>query len=193
MRKTIYFSVTCLLALFFGSMSSAMSEDVGDIYGGLSYSQTIAKDTSANNLGTYKPMTLGIGLSVIAIRNLALDGYVFTGVEDSSNDLTAARTMTVSVKDGYGFNLRPFISLSKSWSIYGKLGRQYGTQETLLKNQVTTLRTTSATFAHTVYGVGVGYNVDERWGIGLDYMKAKRIASENTDTSLISLGLRYKF
>lgn len=193
MRKSVYFLVSCLLALFFGAVSSALSEEVGDIYGGLSYSQTIAKDTSANNLGTYKPMTLGIGLSVIAIRNLAVDGYIFTGAGDSSNDLTAARTMTVSAKDGYGFNLRPFLPLSKSWSIYGKLGRQYGKQETLMKNQVATLRNTNASFAHTVYGLGVGYSIDERWGIGLDYMKAKRIASENSDTSLVSLGLRYKF
>lgn len=130
---------------------------------------------------------------MIAVRNLAVDGYLFTGVRDSSNDLPTARTMTVSVKDGYGFNLRPFLPLSKSWSVYGKLGRQYGTQETLLKNQVATLRTTSATFARTVYGLGIGYNMDERWGVSLDYMKAKRVASETIDTSLVSLGLRYKF
>lgn len=193
MRQSVSFLVICLHVLLFGATAIAMSEEVGDIYGGLSYSQTIARDTSVNNFGTYKPMTLGIGLSVIAARNLAVDGYVFTGVVDSSNDLAPARTMTVSVKDGYGFNLRPFLPLSKSWSVYGKLGRQYGAQETVVKNHVTTLRTTNTSFARTVYGLGVGYNIDERWGVGLDYMKAKRVASENTDTSLISFGIRYKF
>jgi hypothetical protein len=193
MRPCVFALVTCLQVALFGAMGIAAAEDVGDIYGGVSYSKTIAKDTSVNNLGTYRPMTVGVGLNVIAMPYLALDGYVFTGVEDASNDLPAGRTMTVSAKDGYGFNLRPFLPLSKLWSVYAKLGRQYGAQETILKNQVTTLRTTSTSYAHTVYGLGIGYNINERWGLGADYMKARHIASENTDTSLLSIGLRYKF
>jgi hypothetical protein len=185
--------MTCLQVGLSCVLGDAMAEEVGDIYGGVSYSQTIAKDTSVNNLGTYRPMTLGVGLSVVAMPYVALDGYLFTGVEDASNDLPSGRTMTVTVKDGYGFNLRPFLPLSKSWSVYAKLGRQYGAQETVLKNQVTTLRTTNTSYAHTVYGLGVGYNINERWGLGADYMKAQRIPSENTNTSLISVGMRYKF
>jgi opacity protein-like surface antigen len=193
MRQRVFALVICLQIVMFGAMGIAVAEEVGDIYGGVSYSKTIAKYSSPVSQGTYKPMTFGVGLSVVAMPYLALDGYVFTGVEDSSNDLPLRRTMTVSAKDGYGFNLRPFLPLSKSWSLYAKLGRQYGGQETVVKNQVATLVTINTSYAHTVYGLGVGYNINERWGVGLDYMKAKRIASENIDTSLISLGLRYKF
>jgi opacity protein-like surface antigen len=192
MRQSTVLLVACVCG-WFDTSGIALAEEVGDIYAGVSYSQTIAQDESVNHLGTYRPMTLGLGLSVVALPRLALDGYVFTGVEDASNDLPANRTMTVSAKDGYGFNLRPFLPLSKSWTLYGKLGRQFGAQETVLKNQVATLRTTNTSYAHTVYGLGIGYAVDERWGVGLDYMKAKRIASENTSTALITVGVRYKF
>lgn len=193
MRQYVCPWVTCLQMALSGALGIAAAEEVGDIYGGVSYSKTMAKDTSTNHLGTYKPVTLGVGLSVVAMSYLALDGYVFTGVEDASNDLPLNRTMTVSAKDGYGFNLRPFLPLSKSWSVYAKLGRQYGAQDTVLKNQVATLRSTNTSYAHTVYGLGVGYNINERWGLGADYMKAKRMAYDNTDTSLISVGFRYKF
>ncbi len=180
--STAVASGACLVVLQL--CNPAWAEEVGDIYGGISYSQTIAK---VPNRGTYKPTTLGLGLSVVAIPNLALDGYVFTGVNDSSNTLSSTSTMTVRVKDGYGFNLRPYLSLSSQWGVYAKLGRQYGSQET------TVLRTTSASYARTIYGLGVSYNIDQRWGIGVDYTKAKQAPSETTSTALISLGVRYKF
>lgn len=80
--STAVASGACLVVLQLCNPTCA--EEVGDIYGGISYSQTIAKDESPRNLGTYKPTTLGLGLSVVAIPNLAVDGYVFTGVNDSS-------------------------------------------------------------------------------------------------------------
>lgn len=60
MCKSVFILSTSLHIFLLSSSGLAMSEEVGDIYGGLSYSQTIAKDTSANSLGPYKPMTLGI-------------------------------------------------------------------------------------------------------------------------------------
>jgi opacity protein-like surface antigen len=170
----------------------AQAEEVGDIFGGFFYSQTIAKDESSLNLGTFKPTTLGIGLSVVAIPNLAVDGYVFTGVNDSSNTLTPTSTMSVSAKDGYGFNLRPYLPLSRKWSIYAKLGRQYGTQETIVKRG-SVVTVTSTDYARTIYGLGTSYSFNDQWGVGLDYTKSKRVPSRTTSTALISIGLRYKF
>jgi opacity protein-like surface antigen len=170
----------------------AQAEEVGDIFGGFFYSQTIAKDESSLNLGTFKPTTLGIGLSVVAIPNLAVDGYVFTGVNDSSNTLTPTSTMSVSAKDGYGFNLRPYLPLSRKWSIYAKLGRRYGTQETIVKRG-SVVTVTSTDYARTIYGLGTSYSFNDQWGVGLDYTKSKRVPSETTSTALISIGLRYKF
>jgi opacity protein-like surface antigen len=183
-------SMASLMVLHF--CSAAWAEEVGDIYGGISYSQTRAKDESSRNLGTYKPTTLGLGLSVVAIPNLAVDGYVFTGVNDSANAISPVATMTVSAKDGYGFNLRPYLSLNRQWGVYAKLGRQYGTQETTVRRPLGEV-TSSTSYARTVYGVGVSYNINERWGIATDYTTVKRVSSENTKTALLSFGLRYKF
>lgn len=177
-----------MLSLF----NPAQAEDVGDIYGGISYSQTIAKDESSRHLGTYKPTTLGIGLSVVAIPNLAFDGYVFASLNDSSNTLSPTSTMSVSAKDGYGFNLRPILPLSRKWSVYAKLGRQYGSQETTVRRG-TDQTVTSADYARTIYGLGTSYSINDQWGVGIDYTKAKRVPSETTSTALISIGLRYKF
>ncbi len=181
------------LAVFAAQISAiAVAEEAGDIYGGITYSETIAKDESSRNLGTFKPTTVGVGVSVVAIPNLALDGYVFTGLNDSTNTLAVNSSMTVHVKEGYGFNLRPYLSLSKNWGIYAKLGRQFGSQETTLRRSAFQ-QTTSATYAHTIYGLGISFNIDAQWGIGADYTRSKRIPSEQTNSSLISVGLRYKF
>lgn len=170
----------------------AKAEEVGDVYAGISYSQTIAKDESPRNLGTYKPTTLGIGLSVVALPNLALDGYLFTALNDATTALTTTFSMTVNAQEGYGFNLRPYVSLSPAWSAYAKFGRQFGTQESTLRRPAGTT-ITSTNYAHTIYGVGVSFNLDARWGIGADYTRSKHIPSEQTKVSLIGIGLRYKF
>lgn len=182
--------LTILLSAYLWTF--AMADEVGDVYGGISYSQTIAKDESPRNLGTYRPTTVGVGVSVVAIPNLALDGYVFAALSDATNSLSASASMTVNAKEGYGFNLRPYISLSPSWSVYAKLGRQYGTQETTLRRLAGTTYT-STNYAHTLYGIGISYTIDARWGVGLDYTKSKRIPSESISASLIGMGLRYKF
>lgn len=183
---------TCLLFMPF-TFSCSWAEDVGDIYGGISYSQTVSKDESSRHLGTYKPTIIGIGLSVVGLPNLALDGYVFTGVSEDTNRIATTRTLTAVANDGYGFNLRPFLPLSSSWSLYGKLGRQYGSQETTIRQSGISISTSRSTFAHTIYGAGLSYNFNPQWGVGFDYTKAVRIPSEEKNNSLISIGLRYKF
>ena len=188
-RKGLRFSAALVAAHL---CAYALADEVGDVYGGISYSQTTAKDESSRNLGTYKPTTIGIGLSMVVVPNLALDGYVFTALNDSTQALTATSSMTVNAQEGYGFNLRPYMSLRPAWSIYAKLGRQYGTQETTIR-RIAGAATTSTTYAHTIYGLGLSHNLDAHWGIGADYTRAKRIPSEQTSTSLISIGLRYKF
>lgn len=192
MRSNFAYVSHCSSLVLLSLCNIAQAEEVGDIYGGMSYSQTIAKDKSSRNLGTFKPTTFGIGLSVVALRNLALDGYFFASVRDSTHAIAPTSTMTVSAQEGYGLNLRPYLSLNNSWGIYAKLGRQYGGQETEVRRGA--LQTTSsATYARTVYGTGIAYNLNDRWGISADYTKAKQASSETTQTALISLGLRYKF
>ena len=159
MRVVARQSLKLLLALIAAHLcTAATAEEVGDIYGGFTYSQTIAKDESPRHVGTFKPTTVGVGLSVVAISNLALDGYVFTGLNDSTLALTGGSDMTVNVKDGYGFNLRPYLSLSKTWGIYAKLGRQFGSQETTLRRGVlqTRIDGEAGTIRQALLRLGVG-------------------------------------
>ena len=64
----------------------------------------------------------------------------------------------------------------------------------LLRSRLMEFQVTSSTsYARTVYGLGVSYNINERWGIATDYTQVKRVSSEKTNTALISVGVRYKF
>jgi hypothetical protein len=168
------------------------AQKVGDVFGGINYSLATSKDESSRNLGTYKPSMLGLGLSYVVIDNVAIEGGVFGGVRSSSNDISGTTSMTLKVKDGYAFSIRPFIGFNQSWGGYAKLGRQYGTQEVLVQTGAGQT-TTQGTYAHTVYGLGVSHRIHPQWGITADYTKTKRIASENASSSAIGIGLRYKF
>lgn len=182
-----------VLSLFAAQTSAtAAAQEVGDVYLGFAYSEASAKDTSSKNLGTFKPTTAGLSLGVIALPNLALDGFVFTGLNDSTHSLPANSRLTVRIKEGYGFNLRPYLSLNNSWGVFAKLGKQFGSQETTLVRGAIQ-QSTSTRYARTIYGLGVSYNLDTQWGIGADYTWSKHLASEQTSSSSINLGVRYKF
>jgi hypothetical protein len=176
-----------LFAFLLASMSfCGYAQKTGDLFGGINYSLATLKTES---LGTYKPSTLGLGLSYVAIDNVAIEGGVFGGLQSSSDASNAGTPMTLKVKDGYGFSVRPFIGFNESWGGYAKLGRQYGMQEVVLQNGASQ----QATYAHTIYGLGVSYKIHPQWGITTDYTRTKRIPSEKTTSSAIGIGLRYKF
>ena len=181
----------CLMSLALCACFAVAAEEVGDLYGSLSYSRATIQDTSGLNLGTYHPTTLSVGLSVIAIKHLALDGYVFQGYKDTSNALDANTAMTLQVKQGYGFNLHPYLPLSYQWGLYAKLGRQFGTSETVIR-QNNASSTTSAQFATTVYGLGVSRYINSRWQLDTDYTKNKHQSDESTRTTGITVSLSYK-
>lgn len=185
MKRLLVFVAIC-------ACSAVMAEEVGDLYGSVSYSQSTIKDTSGLNLGTYKPTTTSLGLSVIAIKYLALDAYIFQGHKDASNDLGANTAMTIHIQQGYGFNLHPYLPLSHQWGLYAKLGRQFGSSETVIR-QNNTATLTSDRFAHTVYGLGVSRYINTQWALDLDYSKTKRKADESTRTTGLNASLSYKF
>ena len=193
MRTDFVFSLARAGLTALCASSAVHAEEVGDLYGGIAFSQSVASDESARNLGTYRPTTVGLGLSVIARRYLALDAYVFNGVRDSSNAISPNTSIRVDVKDGYGFNLHPYLPLSQSWVIYAKLGRQYGAVSSKVVVSGNTASTSNTTYAHTIYGAGVTYNIDARWGLSIDYAKARRIESEASSNALTTVGLSYKF
>ena len=177
------------------AMTEIHAQNIGDVFGGISYLQTSIKDESTNNLGTFKPTVLGLGLAYVVLDNVALEANVFNGTSDAS---LASRlgSVTVQVKNGYSLGIRPFMAFNESWGGYAKLGRQYGTQtltQPKLVNRTVVTTPIDSTYAHTVYGLGVAYNIDRQWGVSTEYMWSKKGESENSKNASLGVGLRYKF
>ena len=177
------------------AMTEIHAQNIGDVFGGISYLQTSIKDESSNNLGTFKPTVLGLGLAYVVLDNVALEANVFNGTSDAS---LASRlgSVTVQVKNGYSLGIRPFMAFNESWGGYAKLGRQYGTQtltQPKLVNRTVVTTPIDSSYAHTVYGLGVAYNIDRQWGVSTEYMWSKKGESENSKNTSLGVGLRYKF
>jgi hypothetical protein len=177
------------------AMTEIHAQNIGDVFGGISYLQTSIKDESSNNLGTFKPTVLGLGLAYVVLDNVALEANVFNGTSDSS---LASRlgSVTVQVKNGYSLGVRPFMAFNESWGGYAKLGRQYGTQtltQSKLVNRTVVTTPIDSSYAHTVYGLGIAYNIDRQWGVSTEYMWSKKGQSENSKNASLGVGLRYKF
>ena len=45
----------------------------------------------------------------------------------------------------------------------------------------------------TVYGLGVSYNINQKWAATSDFTSTVSVATEMTKTSALGFGLRYKF
>jgi hypothetical protein len=168
------------------------AQSVGDVFGGISYIQTSIKDESSRNLGTFKPTVVGLGLAYVVADNLALEANVFDGNSDSSLKPTAIATYTVRIKNGYTIGIRPFIPFNASFGGYAKLGRQFGTQTTVVKTSVSQ-KSTDSTYAQTVYGLGISYNINPLWGISSEYVWTKKGDAETNKNASMSIGIRYKF
>jgi opacity protein-like surface antigen len=177
------------------AMTEIHAQNIGDVFGGISYLQTSIKDESSNNLGTFKPTVLGLGLAYVVFDNVSLEANVFNGTSDAS---LASRlgSVTVQVKNGYSLGIRPFMAFNESWGGYAKLGRQYGTQtltQPKLVNRTVVTTPIDSSYAHTVYGLGIAYNIDRKWGVSTEYMWSKKGQSENSKNASLGVGLRYKF
>jgi opacity protein-like surface antigen len=171
------------------------AQNIGDVFGGISYIQTSIKDESSTNLGTFKPTVVGLGLVYVVLDNLALEANVFNGASDSSLK-SRVGTVTVKVKDGYSLGVRPFMAFNESWGGYAKLARQFGTQsltEPKIVKASVVQTTTDSSYAHTVYGLGISYNINPKWGISSEYMWSQKGDAEKNKNNTVGIGLRYKF
>ena len=168
------------------------AQNVGDVFGGISYIQTSIKDESSKNLGTFKPTVVGLGLAYVVTDNIALEANAFDGSSDSSLTPTSVATYTVKIKNGYSLSVRPFIAFNAAWGAYAKLGRQFGTQTTVIKTSVSQ-KATDSTYAQTVYGLGISYNINTKWGVSSEYVWTKKGQSDTTQNASMGVGIRYKF
>jgi hypothetical protein len=168
------------------------AQSVGDVFGGISYLQTSIKDESSKNIGTFKPTVIGLGLAYVVTDNLVLEANAFDGSNESSMTPTAIATYKVKINNGYSIGVRPFIAFNASWGGYAKLGRQFGNQTTVVKTSVSQ-KVTVATYAQTVYGLGVSYNINPKWGVSSEYVWAKKGEIETSKNTSMGIGIRYKF
>jgi opacity protein-like surface antigen len=184
--------VRLVLVLLLLASLEVNAQSVGDVFGGISYTQTSIKDESSKNLGTFKPTVVGLGLAYVVTDNIVLEANAFDGSRDSSLTPTSVVTYTVKIKNGYSIGVRPFIAFNDSWGGYAKLGRQFGTQTTVVKTAVSQ-KTTDSTYAHTVYGLGISYNINPKWGISYEYVWTKKGEADTNKNASIGIGVRYKF
>ena len=168
------------------------AQSVGDVFGGISFIQPSIKDESSKNLGTFKPTVVGLGLAYLVTDNVALEANAFDGSGDSSLTPTSVATYTVKIKNGYSLSVRPFIAFNAAWGAYAKLGRQFGTQTTVIKTSVSQ-KATDSTYAQTVYGLGISYNINPKWGVSSEYVWTKKGESDTTQNASMGIGIRYKF
>ena len=193
MRRFVKSLLLLPLALLSGF---AFAQNTGDMFGGLTYSQTTIKNKAPGNVPAFQPSTVSLGVGVIVMPNLALEGYVFDGLTNATNTSRLTPTtigiVTVQIQNGYGFNLRPFMKLGYGWGAYAKIGRQFGAQDIVVSGPASQ-STTHSTYAHTTYGLGVSYNISNRWSVAAEHLKSRNIASETSTASTTGLGLRYLF
>jgi len=168
------------------------AQSVGDVFGGISYIQTSIKDESSRNIGTFKPTVIGLGLAYVVTDNIALEANAFDGSNESSIAPSAVATYTVKINNGYSVGVRPFIAFNASWGGYAKLGRQFGNQTTVVKTSVSK-KATDATYAQTVYGLGISYNINPKWGVSSEYVWTKKGQSDTTRNASMGIGIRFKF
>ena len=169
-----------------------LAQNSGDILGGITYSQTHIQNKAPSSVAAFQPTVVSLGVGVILIPNLALEGYVFDGLSNATNTIAPNTTATVEIQNGYGFSLRPYAKLGNGWGAYAKLGRQYGSQDVVTRTP-TIQRTTHTTYARTTYGLGLSYNLTPRWSVAAEHLKSRSIPGETTTATTTGVGLRYLF
>jgi len=54
-------------------------------------------------------------------------------------------------------------------------------------------KATDATYAQTVYGFGISYNIKPKWGVSSEYVWTKKGQSDTTQNASMGIGIRFKF
>lgn len=167
----------------------AQAQNIGKLYGEVAYSMLSIEDTSANNLGTWKPSQARIILGTEVTDYVALEGIISQGL---ASDTVVKNTASVEtkLKTSYGVAVRPFIKITDDIELFGRVGILRSESEAIIinaGNRVTS--NTSTTFK--VYGVGVAYKINKEISAFVDYLKLSH--EDNSKPSAFSVGMRYKF
>ena len=182
--KKIAISASLLLAA-----AGVSAQDLSGFYGEVSYGMVSVKDTSTDNLGTFKPSLGRFTVGKVVASNVAIEGFITQGLSSDSKFITDVN-LDVAVKSGYGLAVRPFFKATDDIEVFARIGSVRTTTEAKAS-----LGSVSETFTqkstNTLYGVGVAYKINEKVSATLDYTKLSK--KNDADISIVALGLRYNF
>lgn len=175
------------LVAFFATCAEA--QNIGKLYGEVAYSMLSIEDTSANNLGTWKPSQGRFILGTEVTDYLALEGIISQGLS-SGTVVKNAVSVEVKPKTSYGFAVRPFINITDDIQLFGRVGLLRIESETSIIN-AGNRDTVNESTTFKAYGAGVGYKINKEISAFVDYLK---LSNENeSKPSTFSVGMRYKF
>ena len=193
-KESVMKKILALAVIATACSTSVIAQKTGSLYGEASYSMVTQEDTSTkDNIGTSK-LTLGrFTLGTVVMDNVAVEGFVQQGLSDSSKAFNTSTNVKLELKSGYGFAVRPFLNLSNETELFGRIGlvrQEHEFNATSISNGKV-LATESSTVTNTLYGFGVAYKINDDIKALVDYTKLNN--KDNSDVSMISIGLRYNF
>lgn len=169
--------------------TTTFAQSVGKVYGEVAYGLLTAKDTSTESVGSFKPTLARFTLGTVVTDNVAIEGSITQGISSDST-VAGATNIDVKTKTGYAVAIRPFVNLTNDIELFGRVGTSRNklgvTASQGNQSQNFDMKTTN-----TFYGVGVAYKINNNLNAVVDYTKFAN--KEDTDLSLVAIGLRYNF
>jgi len=184
MKKIIALAVVTVCS------SCVFAQTSGNLYGEVAYQTNTIKDTSTDNLGTFKPTSARFTIGKVVTENVAVEGFYTQGMSDKTNTYTSPDSVTIKLNNAYGVAIRPFINITNSVELFGRLGTSR-VKSSWSATSNSGPDSGSDTFTNNFYGIGAGYKMTKDVSLILDYTKNK---DHNSSTSsAISAGLRFNF
>jgi hypothetical protein len=170
--------------------TSALAQSTNNLYGEVAYGMVSVKDTSAtNNVGTFKPTLGRFTLGTAVAENVAIEGFLTQGLSSDSHAFMGAN-VEIKTKTGYGVAVRPFVNLSNEVELFGRVGSVRNEIEGTVSANGRSMSTASKS-TNSMYGVGIAYKISPDMSAVVDYTKLQN--KDDTETSLVAIGLRFKF
>ena len=178
-----------LLAAVVTLSFNAAAQNIGSFYGEAAYSSFNSKDVSSDNLGTFKPSAARLTIGNVLFNNVAVEGFVLQGLSSDSSSVGGV-TVDLKLKTSYGVAVRPFINLTDTVELFGRLGSVRAKSKATASFNGGSL-VESVTTTHTLYGAGLAYKLTDTSKLVVDYTKLS--TKNEVKSSLISVGVRFGF
>lgn len=138
-----------------------LASEVGTKYFEVGYAQISYKESG---ISTYSIPAVKGTFGYVVSNGIALEGYLATGVGDDTQTYRIV-PIKLSIDSMYGTYVRPFLKISESAEIYGRLG--FSEVKLTGSNGNVRINATGNDFS---YGVGAAYSVSKTTQMVFDYM-----------------------